>query len=134
MIKVHSGTTVFECETAEEAVRIHKLLVGGAGVAVTASPQAAEHGNGATGAANKLIAPAKAFLKKLDSYAGQKLDVAGMVKLTGVKSQNGIGPRISQYRRALEEEHIALDSYFTKIKPPEGGPATWLIHRPGQTA
>jgi hypothetical protein len=133
-IKVHSGNTVFECETPEDAVRIHKLLNGGAGDPVTAPLQPVKQGNTGVGSTSKLVAPAKAFLKKLDNYAGQKLDVAGMVKLTGVKHQNGIGPRMAQYRRVLGEENIALDNYFTKIKPEEGGDSTWLIHRPGQAA
>lgn len=133
-IKVHSGNTVFECETPEDAVRIHKLLNGGVGNTIAAAAQPIKQGDSAVSSPSKLLAPAKAFLKKLDNYAGQKLDVAGMVKLTGVKHQNGIGPRMAQYRRVLGEENIDLENYFTKMKPAEGGDPTWLIHRPGQAA
>ena len=73
VIKLQIGTMTFTCDTVEEAVILGKL----SGKPVEA-PQT---------------------LHELATYAGQELDTEDMIRLTGVKSVNGLGPRLAALRR-----------------------------------
>lgn len=131
MIEVHIGASVFKCSTPEEAARIHQLVGGSAQPVVhhvaVAQPSSAPVARSAPLAKPVQKSRASAFLKKLETVAGQELDVPAMVKLMGVRHPNGIGPRFARFRKNLAAENIALDELIEKVKSEVGEPPHWIV-------
>jgi hypothetical protein len=119
MIKVVIGSTTFFCETPEEAVRVHRLSNSQGGTIVHASAKAA---------IKRPLRPAtSAVLKKLGQNAGKDLSSDDMAKVMGAASANGLGPKIAQLRRELENDGQTIEDYIVKQKPDPMGPTTWRI-------
>lgn len=132
VIEVHIGTTVFKCSTPEEAARVHQLVNGGGQGTVAHPTQALSVGRPIVSATPERNDRARAFLKKLETVVGQELDIPAMVKLTGVKNLNGIGPRLAQFRKSLQVDNIVLDDFIEKMKPELPGPTHWLVRKQRQ--
>jgi len=128
-IKVIIGNTTFVCDTPAEAAEIDRLrsrpvasqpvIAGSRVISDVANRQLSEKAR-----------EARAFLKKLESYAGQEVSSDVLLKVSGAQSLNGLGPKLAQYRKALlESEHVSLDTYLVKQKPDPNGPTSWAVHK-----
>ena len=124
MVKLQIGASVFFCDTAEEAVRIHRL-VGSNGVAVqTHIP--AEPVRASTNEQRRTV---QLILKKLEPLAGKVLNSEEMAKVIGAKGTNGLGPKMHQMRKLFTIEGSALDDFVVKHKPDPLGPTSWIIQK-----
>lgn len=122
MVKVQIEGSIFHCDTAEEAVRIHRLV--GAGSAqpnspTSPSPTPTKRQNGRAGS----------VLKKLAPHIGKELNSDDMAKILDAKNATGLGPKVRQLRKSLHDEGIEMDEYIERVKPDPAGPTTWKIHK-----
>jgi hypothetical protein len=124
MVKVQIGNSTFICDTAEEAVRIHKLASsGGSGPVSHASP--ANHRPATNGRAQAVM---RKLTPKLTPFVGKEVSSEEMAKLIGAKGPSGLGPKMHQLRRTLANESILIDDFIVKKEKQEPRePTAWKI-------
>ena len=121
MVKLQIGVSTFFCDTAEEAVRIHRLV--GNGVAATQGTAAVTaHRSHSKSGQQSLL-----FLRKLTPYVGKDLSSDDMAKVAGAASATGLGPKMAQIKKRLANEGVILDDFIVRKKPDAAGPVTWSV-------
>jgi hypothetical protein len=121
MVKLQIGNSTFICDTAEEAVRIHRLAGGGNGIAAP-SPASGSHVARQPASTGRT----KVLLKKLGPHVGKDLTSEELAKIVGAKTL-GLGPMMHQLRRNLAKDGIEMDDFILKVKPDPDSPASWKI-------
>jgi hypothetical protein len=129
MIRVQVGSSSFYCESAEEAVKVHRLLSDESNRRMVPVAQAlvsalAKHSNG-----HSQHSFATTFVKTLAPHSGKQLSSDELAKIIGTRSVAGVGPKLAQIRKLLAREDVPLESYITKVVSDGGGPARWDIAR-----
>jgi len=135
MVKLTVGGSVFSCETAEEAVKIHRMLAQpeSAGIAVkTQTGVFTQTVNTGTFHPGKGVFVS--FVKKIEPLAGKHVSSEEFAKVIGAKNPNGLGPKIAQLRKVVAHEGIQLDDYVQKTKLDPEGPTLWRITVPASAA
>ncbi len=127
MITVKIGATTFICDTASEAVNIHRL-VANVPVAAASPPTSVQP---ATITKRPVAGNSFAtdFLDTIKRYGGHTLDSNKMKDILGIASVQGVGPRLNSVRKALEasKPQILLNDYLTTQKNKEGK-TVWSVH------
>jgi hypothetical protein len=116
MVKVEIGGTTFFCDSADEAVRIHRLANAG----VSAPTQQAT-------AVRRPSGMGRAFLKKIEPHVGKEVSSEELAKIIGAKSKAGLGPKLFQLRKNLADDNVVLDDFIVKKKLDAMSPTSWMI-------
>ncbi|HZR03660.1 MAG TPA: hypothetical protein VFA81_10865 [Burkholderiales bacterium] len=104
-----------EFETPEDAARFFRAYKG-APAQQKITPRPKTNGNSA----------AMKILQDLRKHAGTEVDGNELAKIIGAASGNGVGPKVYQLRKALEDEDVALDDFLTKRTDSDGS-TVWMI-------
>jgi hypothetical protein len=132
MVKLQIGASIFHCDTAEEAYRIHRMDTANSGGSITVSNgisvRATPNGNGGGSSVGR------EFLKKLEPFAGKELNSEQFMEIVDAKSTYALGPVLRQIRKSLEVEGLSFDSYVVKQKPDPETPTSWAILKHEQCA
>ena len=122
MIKLQIGVSTFTCDSAEEAVRIHRLVSG-----AMSSQQATTVTTGHRITPRNGTAGGMTFIKRLGPYVGKELKSDEMAKVAGAKSAAGLGPRMAQLRKTLADDGVMLEDFIIRRKPDAASPVTWTV-------
>ncbi len=131
MIRIQVGSSVFECQSATEAVQIHNLLN-----TVSTSTARQHVPTVANQASTKTIHKKydnNAFLERLRLQDGKQLNGHEMMEVLGIASVFGVGPKLRSIAKELSNQNpkIVLDTYLTMFKD-NYNKKQWSVHVPAQ--
>lgn len=130
MIRVQVGSTVFECQSASEAVQVHNLLNATAASTLRHNTQPP-----VTALTKKTTKDYDydGFIARLKLENGKKLNGHQMKDVLGIDSVHGVGPKIRSITKGLLNlnPQIVLDTYMT-MGTNIYGKKEWSVHVPAQ--
>lgn len=126
MIKVQIGETIFSCDTAKEAIEIHRL-------AQQAQESSTNHGRPRL---SRPLSPAipqpeldelKAFMEKLLPLRGEEVTAEELAKALGAEHSRGLGPLMAKIDRTVKKVPLDLErsDIVVRFARPEG--TMWKI-------
>ena len=123
MIKLQIGASTFICDSAEEAVRVHRLVSGAmSSQQLTTTVTTGHRITPRNGTAGGMM-----FIKRLGPYVGKELKSEEMAKVAGAKSAAGLGPRMAQIKKTLADDGVMLEDFIIRRKPDAASPVTWTV-------